>query len=814
MSNKATANLGTGGEDFVGFRETVNGPFWPGNAVAYALAGTDNNWSFQVVDSTHGLPVSVIGNVPVTGTFWPTTQPVSAVALPLPAGAATAARQDDAKAVLDTINTFAANLVGIAGNISVIESSFAPLFDDLNIIGGYIDSLESLIGTTNTKLTSIDGKITACNTGAVVISAALPAGTNVLGHIIVDSGTVAATQSGTWNITNVSGTISLPTGASTAANQTTANTSLASIDGKLATAKTADYDTGGGVDTVQLLGIALPKSGGAVAGGTSADPIRTDPTGTTTQPVSGTVSISSSVLPTGAATLAAQTTGNASLTSIDGKVTACNTGAVVISSSALPTGASTAANQTTGNTSLSSIDGKLVTAKTQDFDTGAGTDTVQVFGIMLPGNGGSVVGGTSAAPFRTDPTGTTTQPVSGTVSASQSGAWNITNVSGTVSLPTGASTEATLSALNTKVTACNTGAVVIASGTLAATQSGTWTVGISAAQTIAVTNAGTFAAQAAQAGTWTVQPGNTPNTSPWLANHKDPAATTGTITAADVGSTSVTNNLGQVAVTGAATANSTVPCTLAGHGAVTLQISGTASLTFTVERSIDGGTTWTTFKMEEIGLGATTLTTLAISDNRPYLFRGDVGGVTNVRIRCTAYTSGTLSVNWQPSYPVTQLPVAQGPPNSFGNAWAVKVTDGSNSMPTMDGATRPGYTTLVPVTAGGLTMHCSGPLAATNNATSVKASAGQVYGLQVFNVTATVIYLKLYDKASAPAPASDTPVKVIPIPANTAVGGAIIKWEQGVQFSTGIAYAVVTGLSSTDNTAVAVNSGVVNIDYK
>lgn len=37
------------------------------------------------------------------------------------------------------------------------------------------------------------------------------------------------TQSGTWNITNISGTISLPTGAATSALQTTGNTSLASI---------------------------------------------------------------------------------------------------------------------------------------------------------------------------------------------------------------------------------------------------------------------------------------------------------------------------------------------------------------------------------------------------------------------------------------------------------------------------------------------------------------------------------------------------------------------------------------------------------
>lgn len=43
---------------------------------------------------------------------------------------------------------------------------------------------------------------------------------------------VNAIQSGTWNVTNISGTVSLPTGASTSALQTTGNTSLSSIDGK------------------------------------------------------------------------------------------------------------------------------------------------------------------------------------------------------------------------------------------------------------------------------------------------------------------------------------------------------------------------------------------------------------------------------------------------------------------------------------------------------------------------------------------------------------------------------------------------------
>lgn len=44
--------------------------------------------------------------------------------------------------------------------------------------------------------------------------------------------TGAVTQSGTWNITDISGTISLPTGAATGAKQDTGNTSVASIDTK------------------------------------------------------------------------------------------------------------------------------------------------------------------------------------------------------------------------------------------------------------------------------------------------------------------------------------------------------------------------------------------------------------------------------------------------------------------------------------------------------------------------------------------------------------------------------------------------------
>lgn len=54
-------------------------------------------------------------------------------------------------------------------------------------------------------------------------------------------------------------------------------------------ARVFDADSGGG--TQYVLGVSLRKvaSGGSVEAGTSSDPLRVDPTGTTTQPVSGTV---------------------------------------------------------------------------------------------------------------------------------------------------------------------------------------------------------------------------------------------------------------------------------------------------------------------------------------------------------------------------------------------------------------------------------------------------------------------------------------------------------------------------------------------
>lgn len=151
--------------------------------------------------------------------------------------------------------------------------------------------------------------------------------------------------------------------------------------------------------------------------GTAASPLRVDPTGSTVQPVSGTVII---------------TDGGGSIT-VDGTIAATQSGAWTVA--ATQSGSWSVA--ITGNVTVANLN-------TADYDTSAGTVIQAMIGIALPASGGPVAGGTATSPLRTDPTGTTAQPVTdgggsltvddgdgsltvdGTVAATQSGTWTVT----------------------------------------------------------------------------------------------------------------------------------------------------------------------------------------------------------------------------------------------------------------------------------------------------------------------------------------------------------------------------------------------------
>lgn len=94
--------------------------------------------------------------------------------------------------------------------------------------------------------------------------------------------------------------------------------------------------------------------------------------------------------------------------------------------------------------------------------------------------------------------------------------------------------------------------------------------------------------------------------------------------------------------------------------------------------------------------------------------------------------------------------------------------------------------------------------AATTNATSVKTSAGNVYGYSLSNTTATVYYLRLYNLAAAPTCSSATGfVESIMIPASTSGAGRERQQPNGQAFSTGIAYCITANAASNDNNAAA-----------
>ena len=141
--------------------------------------------------------------------------------------------------------------------------------------------------TEISSLSSIDGKLTSVNVGTIP---SIPAGTNNIG-----------------SISNITGTVSLPTGAATSSLQTTANSSLSSIDGKLTSV------------TVGTLP-SIPAGSNNI--GSITD-------------ITGNIS-----LPTGAATSANQTTANSSLSSIDSKLTSVTVGQITGPVS-LPIGAAT-----------------------------------------------------------------------------------------------------------------------------------------------------------------------------------------------------------------------------------------------------------------------------------------------------------------------------------------------------------------------------------------------------------------------------------------------------------------------------------------
>lgn len=128
------------------------------------------------------------------------------ITVTLPGTAATAAKQD-------TGNT---SLTSIDGHVDGIEALIGTTNTALSTIDGHVDGLEALVTSSNTKLDTVhtDLGTLATQTTLAAVLAKLNASVAVTGAFFQAtqpvSGTVAATQSGTWNVTV---NVALPAGS-------------------------------------------------------------------------------------------------------------------------------------------------------------------------------------------------------------------------------------------------------------------------------------------------------------------------------------------------------------------------------------------------------------------------------------------------------------------------------------------------------------------------------------------------------------------------------------------------------------------------
>jgi hypothetical protein len=162
-----------------------------------------------------------------------------------------------------------------------------------------------------------------------------------------------------------------------------------------------------------------------------------------------------------------------------------------------------------------------------------------------------------------------------------------------------------------------------------------------------------------------------------------------------------------------------------------------------------------------------------------------------VRLRCTAYTTNPTTFQYVlKTSSATRMIVEQGNTNAL---WATS-------------------STAKTTTTGGLGVPYVLIGAATTNGVSIKVTAGQIYSIDMSNNHATAwMFFKVYAKASAAAPATDTAVAVFGCAPNSS--RSINFGDIGYAVATGIAAALTLLPALNDNTALASIYGSVTVHY-
>lgn len=218
--------------------------------VGIARGSANRNAYVQLRDGAgneRGANVSAGGALQVDGSA--VTQPVSAASLPLPAGASTAAKQP----AFGTAGTPSADVLSVQG---VVGGTAVP------VSGTFWQATQPVSGTV-----SVGNFPTTASTSAISIRCVDTTGSSF--EACGGGGGGGGTSSSFGSAVPATGTAA---GFSDGTN--------------MQAPRVFDADSGAGSQYVAGVSLRKIASGGSVEAGTSADPLRVDPTGTTTQPVS------------------------------------------------------------------------------------------------------------------------------------------------------------------------------------------------------------------------------------------------------------------------------------------------------------------------------------------------------------------------------------------------------------------------------------------------------------------------------------------------------------------------------------------------
>jgi hypothetical protein len=207
----------------------------------------------------------------------------------------------------------------------------------------------------------------------------------------------------------------------------------------------------------------------------------------------------------------------------------------------------------------------------------------------------------------------------------------------------------------------------------------------------------------------------------------------------------------------------------------------TVNCTFEGSLQDTGDTNW--FGIQAVRSNANTIETATgnLSAQPVYGWEMSVNALRRVRVRCTARTSGTQSWRFvQGTYATEPIPAAQ-----------VSATQPVSGTVTVN--------PVAPATPYFLNS------AATTNSALILTGTSNVSSFYATNEGASVAYVKLYNKATAPTVGTDVPEMIIPVPAAASgvpgVANPNIGFH-GFRFPLGLGIAITRNAVFSDTTAV------------